>query len=46
MFKYFRQEGEVGDGLEAAHGVRVESRLFENGGNCSQFRYVRDRTRV
>lgn len=45
MFKYFRQEGEVGDGLEVAHGGR-DSRLSENGGNCSQFGCVRDRTRV
>lgn len=30
-FQYFRQEGEVGDGPEVAHGVKVESRSFEDG---------------
>ena len=41
-FQYFGQEGKVGDGPEVAHGVRVESRFFEDGGDGGQFQGVGD----
>ena len=37
VFQYFRQKGEVGNGPEVVHSVRVLSRFFEDGGDGSQF---------
>lgn len=37
MFQYFRQEGETGDGPKITHGIRIESRFFEDEGDSSQF---------
>lgn len=37
-FQYFRQKGEVGDGPEVAHGVRLECRFFEDGVTAASLR--------